>query len=395
MSFVLALDQGTTSSRAIVFDHAGAMRAVAQREFTQHYPQPGWVEHDPTEIWATQSSVIAEAIAKAGIEAADLAAIGITNQRETTVLWDRTTGRPIANAIVWQDRRTADTCDALRSAGHEQLIRRKTGLVVDAYFSGTKLKWLLDHVPGARERARRGELAFGPIDAWLCGTCPVARVTSPTHRTRAARCCSTYIAAPGTTSCSRCSTSSVGPPERGCRRARARTPCCAVRPCRSPALRRPAGGAVRPGLPVPRSREEHVWHRLFLLLNTGRTAVRSATTCSPRSRGRATASRRTRSKAACSSPGRSCNGCAMACSWYVPRKTSRLWRRACPTMAAYSCAGVRRLGAPHWDVCARRDIRSDAWHHRCSPRPCRARIHRVPKRRRAVGDGSRRRHQGG
>ena len=167
MSFVLALDQGTTSSRAIVFDHAGAMRAVAQREFTQHYPQPGWVEHDPTEIWATQSGVIAEAIAKAGIDAADLVAIGITNQRETTVLWDRATGRPIANAIVWQDRRTADTCDALRSAGHEQLIRRKTGLVVDAYFSGTKLKWLLDHVPGARERARRGELAFGTIDAWL------------------------------------------------------------------------------------------------------------------------------------------------------------------------------------------------------------------------------------
>ena len=167
MSFVLALDQGTTSSRAIVFDHAGAIRAIAQQEFTQRYPQPGWVEHDPTEIWATQSGVLAEVLAKAGIEAADLAAIGITNQRETTVLWERASGRPIANAIVWQDRRTAGTCDALRSAGHAERIQRKTGLVVDAYFSGTKLKWLLDHVPGARERALRGELAFGTIDTWL------------------------------------------------------------------------------------------------------------------------------------------------------------------------------------------------------------------------------------
>jgi glycerol kinase len=167
MSFVLALDQGTTSSRAIVFDHAGAIRAVAQREFKQHYPQPGWVEHDPIEIWATQSGVLAEALAKAGIEARDLAAIGITNQRETTVLWERATGKPVANAIVWQDRRTASTCDALRDGGHAERIQRKTGLVIDAYFSGTKLKWLLDHVPGAREQARRGELAFGTIDTWL------------------------------------------------------------------------------------------------------------------------------------------------------------------------------------------------------------------------------------
>ncbi len=167
MSFVLALDQGTTSSRAIVFDHAGAIRAVAQQEFAQHYPQPGWVEHDPTEIWATQSAVMVEALAKAGVDATEVAAIGITNQRETTVVWDRKTGKPIANAIVWQDRRTAGTCDALRSAGHAELIQRKTGLVIDAYFSGTKLKWLLDHVPGARERAQRGELAFGTIDSWL------------------------------------------------------------------------------------------------------------------------------------------------------------------------------------------------------------------------------------
>jgi glycerol kinase len=166
-SFVLALDQGTTSSRAIVFDHAGAIRAVAQREFAQIYPQPGWVEHDPTEIWATQSGVMAEALAKAGIAASDLAALGITNQRETTILWDRKSGKPVANAIVWQDRRTAPDCDALRAAGHAAMIARKTGLVIDAYFSGTKLKWLLDHVPDARARAARGELAFGTVDSWL------------------------------------------------------------------------------------------------------------------------------------------------------------------------------------------------------------------------------------
>jgi glycerol kinase len=167
MSFVLALDQGTTSSRAIVFDHAGAIRAVAQREFAQIYPQPGWVEHDPMEIWATQSGVMVEALAKAGIAASDIAAVGITNQRETTLLWERATGKPVANAIVWQDRRTAPDCDALRAAGHAAMIARKTGLVIDAYFSGTKLKWLLDHVPGVRARAVRGELAFGTVDSWL------------------------------------------------------------------------------------------------------------------------------------------------------------------------------------------------------------------------------------
>jgi glycerol kinase len=167
MPYVLALDQGTTSSRALVFDHAGAVRAVAQQEFRQHFPQPGWVEHDAAEIWATQAGVMHEALARAGIGARDLAAIGITNQRETTLLWDRATGRPIAPAIVWQDRRTAPHCDALRAAGHAALIARKTGLVIDAYFSGTKLKWLLDHVAGARDRAIRGELAFGTIDSWL------------------------------------------------------------------------------------------------------------------------------------------------------------------------------------------------------------------------------------
>ena len=167
MRFVLALDQGTTSSRAILFDRAGSIRAVAQREFAQLFPQPGWVEHDPTEIWASQSGVMAEVLAKAAIAPADVAAIGITNQRETTLLWERATGRPVANAIVWQDRRTASMCDELRASGREATFTRKTGLVLDAYFSGTKLKWLLDHVPDARSRAQRGELAFGTVDSWL------------------------------------------------------------------------------------------------------------------------------------------------------------------------------------------------------------------------------------
>jgi len=167
MAFVAALDQGTTSSRALVFDHHGTVRGVAQAEFRQIFPQPGWVEHDPGEIWSSQSAVLHGALADAGIKARDLAAIGITNQRETTLVWDRRTGEPIANAIVWQDRRTAAACDALRQAGHAPMIGAKTGLVIDAYFSGTKLAWLLDHVPGARERANAGELAFGTVDSWL------------------------------------------------------------------------------------------------------------------------------------------------------------------------------------------------------------------------------------
>ena len=165
--YVMALDQGTTSSRAILFDRSGAIVAIAQKEFTQHFPAPGWVEHDPAEIWSSQISVAAEAMAKAGLESAHIAAIGITNQRETAIVWDRETGKPVHNAIVWQDRRTADYCDSLKAAGHEKMIREKTGLVIDSYFSGTKVKWILDNVPGARERAEKGQLAFGTVDAWL------------------------------------------------------------------------------------------------------------------------------------------------------------------------------------------------------------------------------------
>ncbi len=165
--FVLALDAGTTSSRSLVFDVQGRVVAQAQREFTQHFPRPGWVEHDAGEIWETQRATVREALAAARLSPRDIAAVGITNQRETTVLWDRASGVPVAPAIVWQDRRTAGGCEALRDAGHEPEIAARTGLLLDPYFSGTKLAWLLDHVPAARGRAERGELAFGTVDSWL------------------------------------------------------------------------------------------------------------------------------------------------------------------------------------------------------------------------------------
>lgn len=167
MKAILALDQGTTSSRALLFDRNGEILATSQREFTQHFPQPGWVEHDALEIWQCQRLVAAEVIAKSALLADDIGAIGITNQRETTILWDRATGLPLAPAIVWQDRRTAEYCEGLKRQGMEELVREKTGLVIDAYFSGPKLRWLLDNIEGARHRAMRGELAFGTVDSWL------------------------------------------------------------------------------------------------------------------------------------------------------------------------------------------------------------------------------------
>ena len=189
MKYILALDQGTTSSRAIIFDKSGGIVATAQREFTQIFPKTGWVEHDPQEIWSSQMSVATEALSRVGLTARDIAAIGITNQRETTVVWDRRTGRPIANAIVWQDRRTAGLCDRLKADGHEDLLRARTGLVVDAYFSGTKLKWLLDTVPGARDLARQGHLAFGTIDSWLVWNLTGGRL----HMTDVTNACRTLL----------------------------------------------------------------------------------------------------------------------------------------------------------------------------------------------------------
>jgi len=163
--YILALDQGTSSSRAIVFDHEGNIRSTAQMEFTQYFPKPGWVEHDPMEIWSSEAAVIAEAITKIGINGKDIAGIGITNQRETTIVWDAETGEPVYNAIVWQDRRTSAFCDTLRDKA--DFIRGKTGLIIDAYFSGTKIRWILDNVPGAREKAEKGQLRFGTVDTWL------------------------------------------------------------------------------------------------------------------------------------------------------------------------------------------------------------------------------------
>ena len=165
--YILALDQGTTSSRAIVFDHAGNAVSVAQKEFTQYFPKPGWVEHDPMEIWSSQIGVAQEAISALRLSRDEIAAIGITNQRETTIVWDAATGEPVHNAIVWQDRRTAEYCDSLKEKGLTGMIREKTGLIIDAYFSGTKIRWILENVPGARERAEKGELRFGTVDSWL------------------------------------------------------------------------------------------------------------------------------------------------------------------------------------------------------------------------------------
>ncbi len=174
--YILALDQGTTSSRAILFDHAGDRVAIAQREFPQHFPRPGWVEHDPHDIWNSQRDTITQVLAKAGATPADIAAIGIANQRETTMMWDKRTGEPLGRAIVWQDRRTAQLCEKLKAAGHEPDFSRRSGLVLDPYFAGTKLAWLLDSAPGVRARAERGELAFGTVDSWL-----IWRLTGGAH----------------------------------------------------------------------------------------------------------------------------------------------------------------------------------------------------------------------
>ncbi|MEP1141859.1 MAG: FGGY family carbohydrate kinase, partial [Balneola sp.] len=165
--FILSIDQGTTSSRAILFNSEGEVKHVAQKEFKQHFPQDGWVEHDPIEIWETQKKVIEEVVTKYADKGRSLAGIGITNQRETTVVWDKKTGKPVYNAIVWQDRRTADYCDELRKEGWSDKIQQKTGLVLDSYFSGTKIKWILENVDGAKEKAEQGKLAFGTIDTWL------------------------------------------------------------------------------------------------------------------------------------------------------------------------------------------------------------------------------------
>ncbi|HEY1108602.1 MAG TPA: FGGY family carbohydrate kinase, partial [Opitutaceae bacterium] len=184
--YILALDQGTTSSRAIVFGRSGEIVAVAQKEFTQIYPQPGWVEHDPLEIWASQNATAVEALSKANLTTENIAAVGVTNQRETTLVWDRETGQPVYNAIVWQDRRTADFCSKLKREGAEPAVSERTGLRLDPYFSGTKVRWILDNVSGARARAEAGKLAFGTVDSWLLWQLTSGRkhVTDATNASR-------------------------------------------------------------------------------------------------------------------------------------------------------------------------------------------------------------------
>ena len=261
---LLALDQGTTSSRALLLDQAGNVTAVAQREFEQIFPQAGWVEHNPVEIWSTQVGVVAEVISRSGIKAQDIAAIGITNQRETAIVWDRTTGEPVYNAIVWQDRRTAGLCDKLKRDGFEELVQEKTGLVIDPYFSGSKVAWILDNVAGARQKAERGELAFGTVDSRLVWklTEGAVHVTDETNASRTML----FNPNPGlgrsaieTARCAEVDVAVSEEFERGlwrvCRSA-----------CRGPDrrhCRRSAIGSVRADVPSSRDGQEYVWDRLL------------------------------------------------------------------------------------------------------------------------------------
>jgi glycerol kinase len=291
MKYVLALDQGTTSSRAILFDHEGSVRGVAQREFTQHFPAPGQVEHDADEIWATQIGCVSEVLAKTGARATDVVAIGITNQRETVVVWERATGRPIARAIVWQDRRTAGECEALVADGRETFLRERTGLVADPYFSATKLAWLLDHVAGARARAERGELLAGTIDTWLLWKLTVAparhRGLSNASRTLLFNIHTRRVGRGAPARCSACRASLL-PEARSLERS---VFGASRRACRSRASRQRASRAIsRPRSSVrcasARPHEEHLRHRLLLLRTRAPRRSRPRTACSPPWRGR-------------------------------------------------------------------------------------------------------------
>ncbi len=335
MAMILALDQGTTSSRAILFDHAGGVASVAQREFPQVFPKPGWVEHDAKEIWASQVSVAIEALARAQISARDVAAIGITNQRETTVVWDRATGEPVCHAIVWQDRRTAAACDRLKAAGYEPLVRDRTGLVIDAYFSGTKLAWILDNVEGARARAAEGRLAFGTIDSWLVWQLTGGRV----HVTDVSNASRTMLFNIHTLAWDEDLLRMLDVPASLLPEVRAS----------SEVYGRVAGGLGLDGIPVagiagdqqaalfgqmcvtPGMAKNTYGTGCFLLQNTGERPVASERR---RWHGRWPAAPSTPSKAASSSAAPWCSGCATASASSSSRPTSRGWRRRSRTTAA-------------------------------------------------------------
>jgi glycerol kinase len=340
MTYLLALDQGTSSSRSIVFDERGHIVAQAQLELPQIYPQPGWVEHDPLEIWRTQLATARDALAKAGIAANAVRAVGITNQRETTVLWNRKTGQPVHHAIVWQDRRAEPACAQLREQGHAATIQAKTGLLVDAYFSGTKLQWMLDHVPGARDAAERGELAFGTVDSWLMWKLTHGQV----HVTDVSNAARTMLFNVHTNQWDDELLALLRIPK-------ALLP--EVLPSSAhfgdikadllghshPHRRRggrPAKRAVRPGLLHGGHGQEHLWHGLLHADAHGRHVPDIAQRPAHHQRSAGfTSSLSSRWKAASSSAAPWCSGCATACA---PSPDSaarcRRWPKACPTRAA-------------------------------------------------------------
>jgi glycerol kinase len=342
---LLALDQGTSSSRSIVFAADGSIVAMAQREFRQIFPKPGWVEHDPREIWESQLATAREALAHAGVAAGDIAAIGITNQRETTLLWNRSTGEPLANAIVWQDRRTAPACEALKQRGLEALFREKTGLVLDAYFSGTKLAWLLDNVAGARAAAERGELAFGTVDSWLIwmltGGGEAATRRAAVHATDASNASRTLLFDIHAGAWSDELLAALSIP---------RTLLPEVRPS-SHAYGHTQAGLLGAAIAIggvagdqqsalfgqacfgPGQVKNTYSTGCFMLMNTGTVAETSGhgliTTRAAQGQGR----RSTPPKAASSSAARWCSGCATACARSPPAARSASSPRACPTTA--------------------------------------------------------------
>jgi glycerol kinase len=395
--FVLALDQGTTGSTALVVDGDGAVRARGYAELPQHFPRPGWVEHDPEDIWSTMETAAGQALRAAGITGADVAAIGITNQRETAVLWERASGRPVHRAIVWQCRRTAEMCDRLKADGLEALFRRKTGLVLDAYFSGTKIRWLLDHVAGARARAEQGALAFGTVDTWLLWRLTGGRVhaTEPSNASRTLCFDIEKLAWDGEL------TAALGVPM-------ALLP--EVRPSAGVFGETAGGGVLPAGIPItgiagdqqaalfgqnclePGAAKNTYGTGCFLLVNTGARTGPSTHGLLTTVPGRWAAGWPTRSRAASSSRGAACSGCATGSASSPGPPRHRLSRSPVPdTGGVYLVPAFVGLGAPYWDPYARGTmVGLTRGTGRCPSRARGARGHRVSEPRRARRHGRRR-----